>query len=473
MKKLVLLLIFALVLGLTVPALGVDLEFHGDLNNRFQVYTNQNDFFRAEQQGITRDKKVVDNFGEIKYRLWTEASTNDGKVKGVYAIEVGGLRFGEAGKGAEFSGDGINVETRWAYTDLQIPGIDSKNRLQIGLNSQKINKYFWAETVMGVKNYGSPTDLVDYTVAWYRPIETNAATENDTGQDLDGFYGRANFKPSDNLLVGVFGLWFYKDDPQGTDAIEDRKYEIKQFARNAEFNQYTLGIDGNYKTDMGPGNLFLNYDLLYQGGKIKNASFTTTAPGDQTGATAGGRAGADFDVSAYFLHLDVGYKWDKSTLKYTFWYASGDDDPNDTDFKGFLAVDVDSFENHVLFESIADDDVFTERYYFLDKGFVMNKLRFDYQFTNKLKAGVAAMYMLTAEDIQYFDKNGTLQKQDKIGFELDADMKYKIYKGLTFNMAAGFLFADDAMDFFEENSQVDGKADNDIFRWMASIRYKF
>jgi len=473
MKRFQVLLVLLLALGLTAPALGVDFAFHGDLNNRFQIYTDQNDFFRAEQQGITRKKNVEDNFGEIKYRFWTEAASDDGKVKGVYAIEIGGLRYGEAGKGAEFSGDGVNVETRWAYLDFQLPGIESKNRLQMGLNSQNINKYFWAETVMGVKNYGSPTDMVDYTVAWFRPIETNASTSNQSGQDLDGFYGRANFKAADNLLVGVFGLWFYKDDPQGSDAIEDRKYEIKQFARNAEFNQYTLGIDGNYKTDVGPGNLFLNYDLLYQGGKIKNASFTTTAPGDQTGATAGGRASADFDVKAYFLHLDAGYKWEKSTFTYTFWYASGDDDPNDKDFKGFLAVDVDSFDNHILFESYTDDDVFTERNYLLDKGFVMNKLRFDYQFTDKVKAGLSGMYMLTAEDIEYFDKNGVKRKNDKIGFELDADVRYQIYKGLEFNTGAGFLWADDAMDFFEQNSQVDGKSDNNIFRWVANIRYKF
>ena len=125
-------------------------------------------------------------------------------------------------------------------------------------------------------------------------------------------------------------------------------------------------------------------------------------------------------MKAYFLHLDAGFTWDKSTLTYTFWYASGDDDPEDDDFEGYVAVDVDSFDNHVLFESLCDDNVFTERHYFLDKGFVMNRVRFDYQATDKLKAGVAAMYMMTAEDIEYIDNNGDSQKNDKIGFELDA-----------------------------------------------------
>jgi hypothetical protein len=472
MKRFGVLLVFAQVLGLAMPSVGAEFSFHGDLNNRFQLYTNQNDFFRAEQQGIIRGN-VYDNFGEAKYRFWTEAATNDGDVKGVFAVEIGGLRYGESGKGAEFSGDGINIETRWLYTDFQIPFIEGKNRLQMGLNSQTINQYFWAETVMGVKNYGT-FEPIDYTLAWFRPIETNANRSDQTGQDLDGFYGRINTKPTDNLLLGFFGLYFYKDDPQGTAAIEDRGYEIKQFARDAEFNMYTIGVDGGYNVVLDPGKLFFKWDAMYQGGKINNATFTPTAPGDQTGAALPGSAvGEDFDVKAYFLHLDAGFSWDKSTLTYTFWYASGDDDPEDDDFKGYLAVDVDSFDNHILFESLMDDDVFTERHYLLDKGFVMNKLEFRHKWTDKLETRLAAMYMLTAEDIEYIDQDNDRQRNDEIGFEVDGHLIYKIFPGLTFNLAGGHLFANDAMDYFEKNSNVDGKSDSDISRVMTSIRYKF
>ena len=169
--------------------------------------------------------------------------------------------------------------------------------------------------------------------------------------------------------------------------------------------------------------------------------------------------------------LDAGYSWDKLTLTYTFWYASGDDDPEDDDFEGYLAVDVDSFDNHILFESLVDDNVFTERHYILDKGFIMNKLRFDYKATDKFKVGAAVMYMMTAEDIEYIDDSGDGQEDDSLGFEIDADMSYTLFKGLTFNFAAGYLFADDAMDFFEED--VDGNGNEDVLRVMSSIRYKF
>jgi len=472
MKRFGLLLVFALVLGLAMPAVGADFSFHGDFNNRFQLYTNQNGFFVQPQAGVIRDKDVNDNFGEAKYRLWTDAATNDGGVKGVFAVEIGGMRYGENQPGGQFSGDGVNIETRWLYTDFQIPFVESKNRLQMGLNTQTFNQYFWQETVMGVKNYGR-LDPIDYELAWFRPRETNATTKDQEGQDLDAFYGRINTKPMDDLLLGFFGVFFYKDDPEGTAAITDRGYEIKLFAQNAEFSMYTIGLDGGYNIVLDPGKLFFKWDAMYQGGEIKNASFTTTGPGTNQTAAAGvgGRANDDFDMKAYFLHLDAGFTWDKSTLTYTFWYASGDDDPTDDDFEGYVAVDVDSFDNVVLFESLADDNVFTERHYLLDKGFIMNKLRFDYKATDRLNVGVAAMYMMTAENIEYIDNNANSQKEDTIGFEIDADMSYTLFQGLTFNLAAGYLFADDAMDYFEEDT--DGRSDEDIFRLMSSIRYKF
>jgi len=489
MKKFWLLLIFLLAIGFTFPAMAAEFTFNGDFNNRFQLYTNQNGFFVAEQQGVIRDKDVNDNFGEAKYRLWTEAATNDGDIKGVFAVEIGGLRFGEEGKGAEFSGDGVNIETRWLYTDFQIPFVEGKNRLQMGLNSQTFNQYFWAETVMGVKNYGS-FDPIDYELAWFRPIETNANTDDNEGEDLDAFYGRINSKPGDNMSLGFFAMYLYKDDFESrtvtrpdpvtgvvtrvpaSQQITDRKYEIKQFARDAEFSMYTIGVDGGYNVVLTPGKLFFKWDAIYQGGEIKNAVFATTAPGDQSGTPISSPTSRqNFDVNAYFLHLDAGFSWDRSTLTYTFWYASGDDDPDDSDFEGYLAVDVDSFDNHVLFESLTDDDVFTERHYMLDKGFIMNKLRFDYKATDRLKVGAAMMYMMTAEDIEYIDNNGNSQSEDAIGFEIDADMSYTLFQGLTFNLAAGYLFAGDAMDYFEEDA--DGNSDEDIFRLMSSIRYKF
>jgi len=74
---------------------------------------------------------------------------------------------------------------------------------------------------------------------------------------------------------------------------------------------------------------------MYQVGDIKNANFVdgfTNALGDEY--RFGSRSG-NFDVSAYFIHFDLGYNLGDAKITYRFWYASGDDDPDDDEFNGF------------------------------------------------------------------------------------------------------------------------------------------
>ena len=145
------------------------------------------------------------------------------------------------------------------------------------------------------------------------------------------------------------------------------------------------------------------------------------------------------------------------------------------DFNGFLGIDLDRDDSLSMFEGGYADDAsyFTERAYMLDKGFIMNKLALDYQWTEKLRVGTAAMYMMTAEDIDYFNNNGGAESNDEIGFELNAYFKYMVFKNVELAVNAGYLFSGDAMDAFETGNQRDGDADENIFVSSARVRYKF
>ena len=227
---------------------------------------------------------------------------------------------------------------------------------------------------------------------------------------------------------------------------------------------YTVGTDGHMDMDQ----FFVKWDLMYQFGSVDYVL------GTDLNGTANPTGLENCDVSAYFLHADVGMKMGKSTLTYTFWYASGDDSPFDDDFDAFLATDVDIFDNIILMEGgWADDDYFTERPYMLDRGFIMNKLALDYQATERTKLGIAGMYMMTAEDLEYTAFNGKAVSEDTIGFEIDAYVKFKLFKNVELAVNAGYLFADDAMDYFEVDKIQDGRSDEDIFRSDMRIRYKF
>jgi len=474
MKKLKFALAILLVLGLAVPALSAEVALHGDLNNRFMVYTNQSGFFKgagyssnATPGKIVKDG-VSDFWGETKYRLWVEGATNDGAVKGVYAIELGSLRFGApkttagASQGGGYSGDAVNIETRWAYTDFQLPMMDSKARVKIGLLPLTINKYLWQETIMGVLLNGA-AGSVDYQVGWLRGVD-NLRTDTTFGGDTDHLTARADFKPTEGFKISPWVVWnkSTSNPGPGNGTVTAHRYQLKFMADDVDFDLWDLGVDGSWNL----GNFFINYDLIYQTGQIDDIDFVAS-----DGNTY---SNSQVDVSAYFAHADFGLKLGDAKLTYTFWYASGDNDPSDNDFEGFRSTDVDSFDNVVLFEGFTDDNYFTERHYILDKGFIMNKLALDYKVSDKLKVGAALMYMQTAEDIKYTAAaNGASVSESDIGVEGDVYFSYMLYKNLEFAVNAGYLVSGDAMDFFEESAIQNGSSDEDIIKVGSRIRYKF
>jgi hypothetical protein len=204
--------------------------------------------------------------------------------------------------------------------------------------------------------------------------------------------------------------------------------------------------------------------VMYQNGKIENAAYSDPL-------TGGGRTG-DFDLNAYFGHVDVGVKLGMVTLTYTGYYSSGDDDPNDDNFDAFLTTDVDRTESIIFQEGGYTDDVyFSERNTFFDKGLWLNKLAADFQVTEKTKVGGAVLYLQSVEDIEYTDDNGVARSNSDLGIELDAYVSYKMYKNMEVALNAGYLFSGDAMDVFE--TTTNGSSDENIFRSTARFRYKF
>ena len=314
-------------MGFAGAAGAATFAFHGDLDHRFQVYTNHADFLvndKFKKGGVTDAKdNVDDSWGEVKYRLWTEMASDNKNVKGVYAIEIGGLEFGKDGsvgrsKGGTYSGDGINVETRWAYLDMQVPGVSDKMRLKTGLQPFNLNKYFWKETVMGV-NLDGQAGNVDYYVGWERPYRVDAGAKGSDVGDVDAFVGKVSFSPMAKSKVGFFASYIgndsavLHDDVTGArtyNKLDATKWEIKKFKDEFDLDIYTMGLTGKFNIN----NLFFNGDFIYQGGSIDNATYV-----NQDGVTS---AAHDYDISAFFAHVDVGAKIGATKITGTYMYAS-------------------------------------------------------------------------------------------------------------------------------------------------------
>jgi hypothetical protein len=466
MKRLTKLLSALLVLGVAGPASALQYKFSGDLNTRFMLYTDQAGLYSGSETIGTigapgariADGTIGETWGEFKFRLTVDAATDDGSVRGVYGLELGAIRFGDrtagtAGqRGGGYSGDGNNYETRFAYIDF---AVRPKHRLQIGLQPFLVNKYLWSETAAGVAFKGQGGG-VGYQLAWMRGNEIfNTTTPQQQFRDADNLLLRADLTPMKDAKVGVFGLYQHSSPEfaptAGPPAVNaTRSHLLKAFA-GVEYDLYNIGAD----TALKFGNLFVNGDLIFQGG-------TSTAP-NVTAALA-----AEQDHMAYFAHLDVGYNLGKARITYTGWYASGDDDAADSDTENFIATDVDISDSIVLHEGgFTDDNYFTEAPYFLNAGAIFNKLALDYKASDKLTLSGAVMYIMTAQDITLANGSTT----DALGTEIDAAVAYKLNPNLELAVNGGYLIAGDAMDAWEVNKN--GEADRNIFRTTARARYTF
>ena len=446
MKKLWMAL--GLLLAMTAPALAVDFAFHGDLKHEFRINSNQTGFTGGKDfasslkttQSKTYDEDANDSFALIKYRLWTEIASDDGGVKGVYAIEIGGVNFGNSSQGGGFSGDGKNVETRWAYTDFALAG----GRLKVGLQPVKISRFLWEETATGIHYQNGGLEL-----AWYRGYEVVNTDDSNDFKDLDALYLRYSLKPAAGVKLGLFGLWQHSDADKtlGSKSLNDLTWRTKSLT-GYDMDLYTLGLDGSLEA----GSFFANWDLMYQTGDMLE----------------------DADFGGYFAHADLGLKMGPGTLTYTVWYASGDADRSDGDLDAFIVTDTDinaAYSSVVLFQGLNSDHYFAAEPYIQDKGLFLNRLAYEHKLTDKLTVGAAALYLMTAEDLEYTDNNAVDRADDSLGIEIDAWAKYKLYSSLELALAAGYLAADDALDFYEVSR--DGSSDEDIYVIVSSIGYKF
>jgi hypothetical protein len=486
-------LILLAVLFVATPLMAADLAFHGDMNHRFMLYSNHQDWFKGLRPEALHHGNVEDTYADIKYRLWTEASTNDNKVKGVYAIEMGGLRFGASdsvgkGKGGSYSGDGVNIETRWAYIDFQIPGIPNTSKITVGLQPFKLNSRLWNQTILGVK-YTEKIGWLQYQLSWLRPHDVaNWNNEQLNTDDIDFFSAKYDFNFfQDAFKVSFFGLYGFNDDAGEINPgiIQSSKYQVKKFSKDTGLRLWCVGHDGSISSPLalpvlGNVKLSLNWDTIFQLGKIKNARFyddiinpdiSTITEGDKTFHSQG-----EFDIYAFSSYLKAGLEIGQAKLTYTGWYTSGDRDPTDDKLNGYMAIDMDAEDSIVLFEgNYADDNIFTNVHYLMDKGFIMNKVAVDYQLTDILKVGVAGLYMRTAKTMKYQDPNlkESFYSVNEIGYEADTYAKLKLYSNLEFAINGGYLFSGNAMDVFEEAAIRNGVSDEDIYLITSRVRYKF
>jgi len=442
-------------LAMAVPAMAINVEWHGDLNNRFSFSTQADTSVRTSKDSekylgsngrlfsngkITlpdtkKSKNDSDFFGEIKYRMHMVVSDDDNKVKGVVGFEFGSAKFGEK-DAADFGGDDNIFELRWAYTDIEVP-FDPASRLTVGLQPVGYNALLWSDNAGGVK-WTRKEGKWAYSLGWFRNDwnggkdaggDKKSAYDDAYAADLTYIFDNGN---SLNAFVvymdqgeETIGLTFADDTFVATDEVQDEEIWLGLSGKGA-WNDLSGMFTGIYLT-----------------GEVSEGDYSQ-------------------DRSAFLFHGQIDYTVGKNTFTLGGLYASGDDDPYDDDTENFDVIDISTslFGSVIIFDNYCDDNSLSQAPYLFDQGYKMIYAGVARKLNAKTKVWAKYFWHNTAEDTWLGD--------DELGHEFVLGASNTIMKGLTADINAGYLVAGDAW----EAIGTDGDGD-DVFRTDARIRFKF
>ncbi|MEZ4485052.1 MAG: histidine kinase [Syntrophotaleaceae bacterium] len=442
-------------LAMAAPALAFNVEWHGDLNNRAS-YSTQADLSKR----VSKDNKSyfaidgennydsvpdtkkssgdADFFAEIKYRTHLVVSDDENKVKGVIGLEIGSEKFGSGAaiNGGDQTGQ---IELRWAYTDIELP-FDAASRVSVGLQPVGYNLFLWSDNAAGVK-WTRAAGSWKYSLAWWRTDWDDISSgsgNSDRSENGEIYSADATYK-FDNGAVNAFAHFRNQGDDQtvedfGTETTADDLLVTRD-------STLWLGLSGNASW----GDLSAMATGIYQTGTVKTNSATTD----------------ELDRQSYLLHAQADYKMDKTTFTLGGLFTPGDDDATDDDLDNFDHIDISTsvLGSVVIFDNYADDNSFSQATYVFDKGYKIIYAGAAHNLNDKTKVWAKYFWHNTEEEIA---------GEDAIGHEFVVGASYKIMKGLSADINAGYLVAGDLLDELASNGNAD-----DIFRTDARLQFKF
>ncbi len=454
MKQMRIVLATLIALAMAVPAMAINVEWHGDLNNRFSFSTQADTSVRTSKDSekylggngllfskgkITlpdtkKSKNDSDFFGEIKYRMHMVVSDDEKKVKGVVGFEFGSSKFG--GNGADFGGDDNVFELRWAYTDIELP-FDPASRLTVGLQPVGYNYLLWSDNAGGVKWIRKAGNWA-YSLGWFRNDWIDANRDNvsdDKTEYNDAYAADLTYVFDNGNSLNAFVV--YMD--QGKETIGLTFGDTFVATDEVQDEEIWLGLSGKGKWNDLSG----MFTGIYLTGEISEGDYSS-------------------DRSAFLFHGQLDYTVAKNTFTVGGLYASGDEDPYDDDTENFDVIDISTaiFGSVIIFDNYCDDNSLSQAPYLFDQGYKMIYAGVDHKLNAKTKIWAKYFWHNTAEDTWLGD--------DEIGHEFVLGASYTIMKGLTADINAGYLIAGDAWKAIA----TDGDGD-DVFRTDARIRFQF
>lgn len=452
-----------LVAGMVAPAFAADIKVTGQERLRYRYWNN----ISLDKNSDAGDRNYFDN----RVRFGADAKLSDG-VRGRIELEQYG-NFGVRPPNVT----GGTIAVRQAWMDFQIPGLPEGWRFQGGRSFFSVGHgYVYGNSLTGndgMQIYGplGPGTLK----AWFSQTNGGATCclgeEQGAGVTYEAIDYKFEVAPKQNLEVygilsqdrGLNGLVTTAGPAPGQGPVA---------------NEFWVG--GAYTGAIGP--VALQFEGAYQGGKARK------------GATGGPAAAAgDVDRSAGFIGGDATYKiipeW---SVGVNVTYATGDDDPNDSDFNNFVGP--------LALYSTAPTRVWTDSGFFNGNrtarfvGNATTNRLFQFWGRGTLDADVApatadngnpispglfeiqahTQYAFNSKTTAFLNVIPTWAAEDAgsgkyLGTEIDAKLTYKPYANIVTNIYGGYFLAG---GWFDSSAVANLVTDNAyVFRIEALVTF--
>lgn len=419
MKKISLwILATLLVVALTTPAAAFENEFGGLWRARYFLQEN----FNGEGNGATDVARA-----DQRTRLYYTAHFSESfKLINKFEMDAtwgdnGATSYGDIGA------DGVAVEIKNTYADFVLSDLNFKIGTQHKTASRGI---LFDDDFSGViARYVS--DTVIFPLIWMRANEGGPGRDRFEG-DVDYLLLDPRFLVSENIWLNPFVMYIHSGDASGWAATTG----------NQDIDVYFLGV--NVDADMDFGSLW--FTGIYEYGTVD------TTPGSALG-------GDDLDVAAFVVAAGASVKAGPADIHGQLLYASGDDDPTDSDAEAFYVPKGQSYYwAEIMGLGVFDNQASTgapgdqiSNVYFGNIGASFNPME-------DLTLKFDLWYACHSED----DPNG----EDVLGTEADVRADYKLVENITLTAVGAYLFADDA-------TSTDGKNDEDPYEVGIQLQFTF
>lgn len=414
----------ALVAAAAVPALALENEFHGAYRMKGFV-TNFDDGTLDAYDPAGKDKKAPTNsYVEQRIRLkYTAKASDDFKLKTDFKIDS---RWGSGSYdthrklGGEIGSDTVNIETRAAYLDFNLPVKPVNIKLGIQAWSDAYDGIFVDTQMAGVLSSTKINDVA-LSLGWFRLDDSASTPFGRNPRDLVVLEG--SYAVNKDITVG--GSYYMLNDP----VDKDTKYLAGSPRTIAKETVHTLGINSEAKF----GVTTLNGYLLYQLGDLDDMA-----------------TGKNHNINAFAAGLGAKAKLETGLLKASFLYASGDKDSGGSKaFRDVQDLDGGTESDYSTDMRMLRKDKFTgpSGKSFIsainnrDQGLIFGSLGYDVDLTQKVFAGANVGFALVAEENASKPNNLSTNAKNSsnyLGTEINASLGYKLDTSVTVRVQGAY-----------------------------------